>query len=82
MILILTDSESESFETPEMKSFSSIVQNTCAAALAPSKIGSAIKKVTSASADDRSQNIIIYGVPEVSEENVVETSSGVLEELG
>jgi len=66
----------------EMKSFSSIVKDTCAAALAPSKIGTAIKNVK-LSDDSREKNIIVYGVPEEEDdEDVSRTVSAVFEEVG
>ncbi len=65
----------------EMKSFSSIVKDTCAAALAPSMIGTAIKNVKLAD-DSREKNIIVYGVPEEEDEDVSRTASAVFEEVG
>ena len=64
----------------EIKTFSSIVKDTCAAALAPSKIQTAMKKVQLG--DSRDQNIIIYGVPEKADEDVSLTVSAVFEEVG
>ena len=49
----------------KMKSYSSVVAKNCSAALAPKKIEAAVRKVSDK--DDRSRNVIIYGVEE--EEN-------------
>ena len=46
----------------ELKSYSSVVQESCSAALAPQKIVSAVKQVNQDA--DRSRNIIVFGVEE------------------
>jgi len=64
----------------EMKSFSSIVKDTCSAALAPSKIETVIKKVKLE--DSRDRNVIVYGVPEEPEEDLRREASAVFEDIG
>jgi len=64
----------------EMKTFSSIVKDTCSAAFAPSKIETVIKKVKLE--DNRDKNVIVYGVPEEPEEDLRHTVSAMLEEIG
>ena len=46
----------------EMKSYSSLFQNTCKTAFAPSKIKAVVKRVTEE--EDRSRNLILYGMEE------------------
>ena len=53
-----------------MKSYSSVLRESCSAALEPQKIASAVRKVTEGQGDDRSKNAIVFGVPEEQEENV------------
>ena len=48
--------------------FSSVVGDSCSAALEPRKIASAVRKV--AEGDDRTKNIVVFGMPEEQEENV------------
>ena len=58
----------------ELKSYSSLVSKTCAAALAPKKIHAAVKKV--ATQEERGRNVVTYGLPESQGEqlqNKVET---------
>ncbi len=64
----------------EMKSYSSIVARSCSTALAPKKIEAAVRKV--ASKEDRSKNVIIYGVEETENEKLKEKIETVLEEIG
>ena len=61
----------------ELKSYSSVLQNTCTAALAPKNIVSAVKTVNAE--DDRSKNVALFGVKEDEGENV---KSKVTEILG
>lgn len=61
----------------ELKSYSSALQNTCTAALAPKNIVSAVKTVNAE--DDRSKNVVLFGVKEDEGENV---KSKVTEILG
>ena len=53
--------------TDELKSYSSVLQNTCTAALAPKNIVSAVKTVNAE--DDRSRNVVLFGVTEEEGEN-------------
>jgi hypothetical protein len=46
----------------EMKSYSAVVSRSCSTASAPRKIEAAMRKVSDK--DDRSKNVIIYGVEE------------------
>ena len=52
----------------ELKSYSSVLRESCSAALEPRKIASAVRKV--AEGEDRSKNLVVFGVPEEEEENV------------
>jgi superfamily I DNA and RNA helicase len=61
----------------EMKSYSSIVQKTCSSALSTRKIAAAVKNVTDK--DDRSKNVIIYGIEETSGEMLQNRVEQVLE---
>ncbi len=60
----------------EMKSYSSALSKTCAAALAPKNIRAAVKTVSDK--EDRTRNVIIYGVEECSEENLEDEVGKVL----
>ena len=51
----------------ELKSYSSVVQESCSAALAPQKIVLAVKQVNKDV--DRSRNIVVFGVAEAANEN-------------
>ena len=51
----------------ELKSYSSVLKDSCSAALAPQKIASAVRKVTEG--EDRSKNIVVFVVPEEEGEN-------------
>ena len=64
----------------EMMSYSAALTKTCAAALAPKKITAAIRTVTEK--EDRSKNVIVYGLPESSDEKLSETVSDVISEIG
>ena len=64
----------------EMKSYASVVSENCSAALAPKKIEAAVRKVSDK--DDRSKNVIIYGVEESDSESLKEKIETVLEEIG
>ena len=57
----------------EMKTFSSLLKNTCKNAFAPKKIQAAVKRV--ALEDDRSKSLIIFGLPG---ENLDAKVSGIL----
>ena len=63
----------------EIKSFSGVVSQSCATALAPSKIKTAVRKVTEEA--DRSRNFVIYGVDEEKDENIIVKVNGILQEI-
>lgn len=63
----------------EMKSYSSVVRKSCAEALAPKKIKTAIRKA--ADEQDRGKNLIIYGLKEGMAENVESKVNEILEHL-
>ena len=63
----------------EMKSYSSALSKTCAAALAPKKIRAAVKTVSDK--EDRTRNIIIYGLEELDHENLEQEVCKVLAEI-
>ncbi len=63
----------------EIKSFSSVVEQSCSSALAPKKIASAVKKATTH--EDRSCNVILFGVPEENEEKLDSKVTVLLEKL-
>ena len=63
----------------EMKSYSSVVQKTCTAALAPRKLAAAVKTVSRE--DDRSKNVVIFGVEEGKGESVDCKVRNVLDQL-
>jgi hypothetical protein len=64
----------------EMKSYSSVLAKNCSAALAPKKIEAAVRKV--ADKDDRSKNVIIYGLEETDNEKLNEKIETGLEDIG
>ena len=51
-----------------MKSYSADAAENCTAALAPKKIEAAVRRV--AEKEDRSKNVIVYGVEELENENL------------
>ncbi len=63
----------------EIKSYSSVVENTCNKALAPRKIKVAMKKVSED--EDRSRNLMIYGLKEDDDEILESKVSEVLNHL-
>ena len=63
----------------ELKSYSSIVQKSCKEALAPRKMTTAIRKA--AVEEDRSKNLIVYGMREEKNENLEIKVQAVLENL-
>jgi hypothetical protein len=65
--------------TTELKSYSSVVQESCSAALAPRNIVSAVKNVTES--EDRSRNVVVFGLPEEQEENLDSKVNLLLEQL-
>jgi len=76
------DEELKSVQTTvqtEMKSYSSALKKTCAAALTPKKICTAVKTI--AEKDERSRNIVIYGISESDGEKLENKVSEVLGEI-
>ena len=63
----------------EIKTFSTVVSRSCASALAPRKIQTAVRKVTEET--DRSRNFVIYGVEEKEAENLGEKVEEILQEI-
>ena len=63
-----------------MKSYSSVLAKNCSAALAPKKIEAAVRTV--ADKDDRSKNVIIYGLEETDNEKLNEKIETALEDIG
>ena len=63
----------------EMKTYSSALSKTCAAALAPKKIRAAVKTVSDK--EDRTRNVVIYGLEESNEESLEEEVANVLKQI-
>ncbi|KAL5270269.1 hypothetical protein ACHWQZ_G001121 [Mnemiopsis leidyi] len=63
----------------ELKSYSSVVQESCSAALAPQKIVSVVKQVNQDV--DRSRNIVVFGVAEAENENPEQKVAAILDKL-
>ena len=63
----------------EMKSYSSVLSKTCTAALAPQKIRAAVKTVSDK--NDRTRNVMIYGLEETDEETLEVEVGKVLAEI-
>ena len=63
----------------ELKSYSSVLRESCSAALEPQKIASAVRKV--AEEEDRSKNVIVFGLPEEQDESVDTKVNLLLENL-
>ena len=63
----------------ELKSYSSVLRESCSAALEPQKIASAVRKV--AEGEDRSKNVIVFGLPEEQDESVDTKVNLLLENL-
>ena len=64
----------------EIKSYSSVLTKTCSAALSEKKIQAPVKSATDR--EDRSRNVVIYGVPETPDEVLSEKSSEIFLEIG
>ena len=64
----------------ELKSYATVVKKSCSASLAPAKIQAAIRKVSLE--EDRSRNLIVYGLEEAVEENTEETALTVIQHTG
>ena len=63
----------------ELKSYSSVLKTTCSRALGPRRMQAAMKSV--AEAEDRSKNLIVYGLAEQKNENLESKVLQVLEHL-
>ena len=63
----------------ELKSWSSVVKNSCSKALAPKKVKAALKRASEE--EDRSQNLVIYGLPENNDEILEKRVLEVLENI-
>ena len=63
----------------ELKSWSSVVKNSCSKALAPKKMKAALK--CASEEEDRSQNLVIYGLPEKNDEILEKRVLDVLEDI-
>jgi hypothetical protein len=64
----------------EMKTYSAAVSKSCTAALAPKKIQAAVMKV--ADTNERSKNVIVYGLEEKTNEQLQNKIEEVLVEIG
>ena len=72
------DSVKETVESG-LKSYSSVLQRSCTKALAPRKIAAAVKSATKE--EDRSTNIVVFGVKEEENEELAPKIQGILEHL-
>ena len=63
----------------ELKSYSSALSQSCKAALAPKKIEAAVKRVSDK--EDRSRNVVVYGVKEESGEDLNQCIDNILSEI-
>ena len=63
----------------ELRSYSSIVEKSCTEALKPQKLAAVVKTVTDK--EDRSGNIIVFGLPEEKNEVVEDKVTQILEQL-
>ena len=61
----------------ELKSYASVVKNSCSASLAPAKLQAAMKKVSNDK--DRSRKLIIYELEENDDENTEEAVLSVIQ---
>lgn len=64
----------------ELKSYAAMVQKSCAKSLAPARLQQAMRKA--AAEDDRSHNLIIYGLPEEENTSTEESVLQVLQHTG
>ncbi len=77
------DDQLKSFKeavSTEVKSYASALSNTCAEALAPAKIETAVRKIKES--EDRSRNLMIHGLPEEGNENLKSKVADLLSCLG
>ena len=61
----------------ELKSYATVVKNSCSASLAPAKIQAAMKKATTE--EERSCNLIVYGLEEAEDENIEDAVLSVIQ---
>ena len=64
----------------ELQSYATVVKNSCSASLAPAKIQAAMRKVSTE--EDRSRNLIVYGLDEDADENTEEAALTVIQYTG
>ena len=64
----------------ELKSYATVVKKSCNESLAPARIQAVMRKVSSE--EDRSRNLIVYGLDEAAEENTEEAVLTVIEHTG
>ena len=62
-----------------LKSYSSVLQQSCTTALSPKNIATAVKKI--AKEDDRSKEVVVFGVDEETGEHPASKVAGILEQL-
>ena len=62
-----------------LKSYSSVLQQSCTTALSPKNIATAVKKI--AKEDDRSKEVVVFGVDEETGECPANKVAGILEQL-
>eukprot|EP00116_Pleurobrachia_bachei_P016516 sb/3476778/ len=67
--------ESSAVTKTDMKSFSTVLSQNCAVAMAPRRNQQAVRKATSSSVpEDRSCNLMLFGLPKESSKETVQTS--------
>ena len=64
----------------ELKSYATVVQNSCSASLAPAKLQAAMKKVSTE--EERLCNMIVYGLEEADNENTEDVVLEVIQHTG
>eukprot|EP00116_Pleurobrachia_bachei_P011187 sb/3471449/ len=82
----LHSAEKSAFSTTmrkELKSYSAVLSQNCAAAVAPRRLQTALKKATTPveSEMDRSKNIMVFGLPEADNEEETATREAVMKVL-
>ena len=63
----------------ELKSYSSVVEKSCTAALAPQKIANVVRTVSEG--DERKKNLVVFGIAEEQTEELNSKVNGLLEQL-
>ena len=63
----------------ELKSYSSALQQSCSTALSPTNIATAVKKIVKE--EDRTKEVVVFGVDEEVNECVTTKISGILQQL-